>query len=295
MRDKEFAGIFPYLVTPTDKSGKVKEEVLAGLVDHLISKGVHGLTPLGSTGEGVYLSLKVRLRVVEIVVDRAASRVPVVPCVNSMTTAEAVKEAKEMEARSADGIVIAVPTYFPPGEKELITHFRSIAEAVTCPVVLYSNPKLSKWSFTIPMLKALCELENIKYIKDASGNMGKLLSIMNAVGDKIKVFSASAHIPLFVFMMGGVGWMAGPACLIPEHCVKLYRLAKEKKWNEALGLQRKVWAFNEIFQKYSLAACVKAGLELQGFPVGQPLAPQRQLDPYGMEEIRNLMKKFDVF
>lgn len=89
--------------------------------------------------------------------------------------------------------------------------------------------------------------------------------------------------------------MAGPACLIPEHCVKLYRLAKEKKWNEALGLQRKVWAFNEIFQKYSLAACVKAGLELQGFPVGQPLAPQRQLDPYGMEEIRNLMKKFDVF
>jgi dihydrodipicolinate synthase/N-acetylneuraminate lyase len=92
---------------------------------------------------------------------------------------------------------------------------------------------------------------------------------------------ASALIPLFVFMMGGVGWMAGPACLIPEQCVALYTLAQEQKWEQALELQKRLWSLNAAFQRYSLAACVKAGLEMQGFPVGPPLLPQRQLDEEG--------------
>ena len=79
-------------------------------------------------------------------------------------------------------------------------------------------------------------------------------------------------------MMGGVGWMAGPACLIPEQYVSLYTLAKEEKWEKALELQKTLWSLNVAFEQYSLAACVKAGLEMQGFPVGPPLPPQQQLD-----------------
>ena len=289
MSQKEFTGIFPYLVTPIDQSGNLKEGVLSDLVNHLISKGVHGLTPLGSTGEGAYFPWEFKKRVIEVVVKTTGGRVPVIAGVNEMTTIGAVKQASETEHIGADGILVVLPTYFPLADKYVVEHFRAVARAVSCPVTLYTNPRFATWDFTIPMLEELAEEPNILYLKDASGNTGKLLSIINALKDRIKVFSASAHIPLFVLMMGGVGWMAGPACLIPEQCVRLYRLAKEKRWEEALELQKTLWTLNVAFQSYSLAACVKAGLEMQGFPVGSPMPPQRQLDEQGKEAVRQIL------
>jgi len=289
MPEKEFSGIFPYLVTPLDESGGLKDDVLRDLVNHLISKGVHGLTPLGSTGEGAYLDWPMKKRVVEVVVEAAAGRVPVVAGVNNMATHGAVREAVETERIGADGILVVLPTYFPLADQQVTEHFRAVARAVSCPITLYTNPKFSRWDFTIPMLDKLAEEPNIRYLKDASGNTGKLLSIVNVLHDRIKIFSASAHIPLFVFMMGGVGWMAGPACLIPEQCVTLFNLAQEKKWEEALELQKRLWSLNVAFEQYSLAACVKAGLEMQGFPVGSPMPPQRQLDEEGKKVVSQIL------
>jgi len=206
-----------------------------------------------------------------------------------MTTNGAVKQAKETERIGVDGILVVLPTYFPLAEQQVVEHFRAVAHAVSCPVVLYTNPKFAKWDFTIPMLEGLAEEPNIQYLKDASGNTGKLFSIINTLQGHIKVFSASAHIPLFVFMMGGVGWMAGPACLIPEQCVTLFNLAQEKNWEEALELQKTLWSLNVAFEQYSLAACVKAGLEMQGFPVGSPIPPQRQLDEEGKRVVFQIL------
>ncbi|MDX1430692.1 MAG: dihydrodipicolinate synthase family protein, partial [Rhodothermales bacterium] len=143
---------------------------------------------------------------------------------------------------------------------------------------------------TLAAIERLASVSNIRYLKDASSNTGRLLSIMNRVGDRIKIFSASSHIPLSVMLMGGVGWMAGPACLIPSQSVRLYELAVAKKWDEAMTLQRALWGVNEIFTKYSLAACIKAGLELQGFPVGNPLAPQVPLAGEAREEVGNALR-----
>lgn len=292
MPRKEFSGIFPYLVTPVGESGNLKEGVLRDLVNHLISKGVHGLTPLGSTGEGAYLDWQTKKRVVEIVVDVAAGRVPVVAGVNNMTTHGAVREAAETERIGADGILAVLPTYFPVNDqRQIIAHFRSIARAVSCPVILYTNPRFAMWDFEVDTLRQLIEEKNIAYLKDASGNIGKLMSIVTALGDRIKIFSATAHVPLFVFMLGGVGWMAGPACLIPEQSVALYELACQKKWKDALKLQKKLWPLNVAFQEYSLAACVKAGLEMLGFPVGVPLSPQKQLDEQGKRAVQEILTK----
>ena len=292
--EKEFSGIFPYLVTPLDESGGLKDDVLRDLVNHLISKGVHGLTPLGSTGEGAYFPWELKKRVIEVVVETTAGRVPVVAGVNNMTTHGAVREAVETERIGVDGILVVLPTYFPLADQQVVEHFRAVARAVSCPVTLYTNPKFSSWDFTIPMLEELAEEPNIRYLKDASGNTGKLLSIVNALQDRIKIFSASAHIPLFVFMMGGVGWMAGPACLIPEQCVALFNLAQQKSWIEALKLQKRLWSLNVAFEQYSLAACVKAGLEMQGFPVGSPIPPQRQLDEKGKKLVYQILTNIGV-
>jgi 4-hydroxy-tetrahydrodipicolinate synthase len=105
----------------------------------------------------------------------------------------------------------------------------------------------------------------------------------------MKVFAASAHIPLLVFRLGGVGWMAGPACILPAECVRLYELAQLGDWEEAHTLQKKLWRANELFQKYSLAACIKAGLQIQGFDVGGPISPQEPLKPEAFDEIRRAL------
>jgi len=290
MAGKEFSGIFPYLVTPLDESGGLKEEVLRDLVNHLISKGVHGLTPLGSTGEGAYLDWPMKKRVVEVVVEAAAGRVPVIAGVNNMTTHGAVYEAVETERIGADGILVVLPSYFPVNDQnQVVAHFRTVARAVSCPVTLYTNPKFAMWDFTVDTLQQLAEEANIRYLKDASGNIGKLMSIVTALGDRFKIFSATAHVPVFVLMLGGVGWMAGPACLIPEQSTALYELACQKRWEEALELQKKLWPLNVAFQRYSLAACVKAGLEMQGFHVGSPIPPQRQLDEQGKRVVSEIL------
>ena len=290
MKADRLAGIFPYLVTPLDGEGRLKENVLADLVEHLIRKGVHGLTPLGSTGEGAYLDWPTKKRAVEVVVRAAGGRVPVVAGVNNLTTHGAIFEASETERIGVDGILVVLPTYFSVIEEQVVAHFRAVARAVSCSITLYTNPKFAMWDFTVNTLKELAQEANIGYLKDASGNIGKLMSIITALGDRFGIFSASAHVPLFVFMLGGVGWMAGPACLIPEQSIALYEAAREKRWDEALALQKKLWPLNVAFQRYSLAACVKAGLEMQGFAVGPPLPPQKQLDRQGRKVVRKVLE-----
>jgi 4-hydroxy-tetrahydrodipicolinate synthase len=129
------------------------------------------------------------------------------------------------------------------------------------------------------VIARLSEHPRIRYIKDASTNTGRLLSIINRCGDRLGVFSASAHIPAAVMLIGGVGWMAGPACIVPRQSVALYDLCAARKWDEALTLQRKLWRINEAFARFNLAACIKAGLQIQGYDVGDPVPPQAPLNP----------------
>lgn len=285
MNKDTFEGIFPYLVSPIDRDGNVMEEPLRNLVSHLINCGVHGLTPLGSTGEFFYLSWEQKKKIVEIVVDETRHRIPVVAGVAASNTREAVFQAQTFERMGVEGILSILNVYFPLRPQDVRDYFSGVAQSVSCPIVLYNNPKFSHFEMGADLLESLCGLPNIQYYKDATGNTGNLLALANRLGPKVKIFSASAHVPVFVMMLGGVGWMSGPACVIPRESVKLYSLCKEKQWDEAMALQKKLWAINRIFQKYNLAACIKACLEMQGFAVGAPVPPNGEIDGAGKEEI----------
>ncbi|MEK9723686.1 MAG: dihydrodipicolinate synthase family protein [Rhodospirillaceae bacterium] len=273
----EFQGVFPYLVSPVDADGTVRTDVLATLCDDLIGKGVHGLTPLGSTGEFAYLNAEQRTAVVRTTIEAAAGRVPVVAGVVSTATADAVEQAQRYQKLGADGILAVLEAYFPVGEAGIEAYFRAIADAVDIPVVLYTNPQFQRSDLTLDVIERLAAHPRINYIKDASTNTGRLLSILNRCGDSISVFSASAHIPAAVMLIGGVGWMAGPACIVPAESVRLYELCRAQDWDAALILQRKLWGINEAFARFNLAACVKAGLEIQGYAVGDPVPPTAPL------------------
>ncbi|MGH6672806.1 MAG: dihydrodipicolinate synthase family protein [Xanthobacteraceae bacterium] len=273
----DFHGVFPYLVSPVDQEGRIKSDVLGRLADDLIAAGVHGLTPLGSTGEFAYLGNEQRATVVRSTIDAAAGRVPVVAGVASTTTADAVVQAKLYAKLGADGILGILESYFPLADAQVEAYFRAIADAVGVPVVLYTNPQFQRTDLSLDVIARLSEHPRIRYIKDASTNTGRLLSIANRCPG-LRVFSASAHIPAAVMLIGGVGWMAGPACVIPRQSVRLYELCRAGRWPEAMELQRALWRINEVFARFNLAACIKAALQVQGYEVGDPIAPQRPLD-----------------
>ena len=289
MSEAQFHGVFPYVVSPVHESGEVNAEVLARLCDDLVKAGVHGLTPLGSTGEFAYLSWPQRRRVVEVVIEAAKGRVPVVAGVASTTIADAVFQARELERLGCSGILAILEAYFPVPDEGVFAYFKAIAEAVSVPVVLYTNPNFQRSDLSLPVIDRLSRIPNIRYIKDASFNTGRLLSIINRVQGRMQVFAASAHIPACVMLIGGVGWMAGPACLAPRQSVELYELCRRGEWAAAMERQRALWDLNQAFAKYNLAACIKGGLELQGYPVGAPLPPQAPLPPEGIEEVRRAL------
>lgn len=286
----DFHGVFPYLVSPVGADGQVLEGELRRLVDHLIASGVHGLTPLGSTGEFAYLDWAQRRRIVEIVVAQAAGRVPVVAGVAATTTADAIRQAREFASIGADGLLGLLEAYFPVSEAGVVTYFTAMADATDLPVVLYTNPNFQRSDLSLPAIDKLSHHPRIVGIKDASTNTGRLLSILNRTEGRIEVFAASAHIPAAVMLIGGKGWMAGPACAIPRESVRLYELCRAQKWDAALTLQRSLWRVNELFAAHSLAACIKGALVMQGFAVGDPIPPQAPLSAEGKKAVAEALR-----
>ena len=274
----DFHGVYPYLVSPVDPSGRIKTDVLGKLCDDLIKAGVHGLTPLGSTGEFAYLDRAQRTAVVQTSIEAANKRVPVIAGVAATATADGVEQARQYQRLGADGILAILEAYFPLKDAQIESYFRAIADAVDIPVVLYTNPNFQRSDLSLDVIAKLSTHARIRYIKDASTNTGRLLSIMNRAPN-MRVFSASAHIPAAVMLIGGVGWMAGPACVIPRQSVKLFDLCRAGRWTEAMELQRKLWRINEAFARFNLAACIKAGLQAQSYDVGDPVPPQAALTP----------------
>jgi 4-hydroxy-tetrahydrodipicolinate synthase len=231
--------------------------------------------------------------VVQATIEAAGRRVPVVAGVASTSTADAVAQARAYQNLGADGILAILEAYFPLQDAQIESYFRAIADAVDIPVVIYTNPNFQRSDLTLDVIARLAAHPRIRYIKDASTNTGRLLSIMNRCGDAIRVFSASAHIPAAVMLIGGVGWMAGPACLVPRQSVELYNLCVAARWDDAVALQRKLWRVNEAFARYNLAACIKAGLAIQGYDVGDPVAPQAALTADERKAVEAVLRELE--
>src|SRR3984885_14976432 len=148
----DFHGVFPYLGSPVDPGGKIRTDVLGRLCDDLIGAGVHGLTPLGSTGEFAYLNTAQRASVVQTTIEAARGRVPVVAGVASTSTLDAVAQAKACQKLGADGILAILEAYFPLGDAQVESYFRAIEDAIDIPVVIYSNPQFQGSDLTLDVI-----------------------------------------------------------------------------------------------------------------------------------------------
>jgi len=291
----ELRGIYTAMVTPMTADEEVDLPTLKTFVDYLIEEGgVHGLIPLGSTGEYYALSAEERRTVLQTTIEAANGRVPVMAGANAGSTREVVSYCKEAEQLGAAGALLAAPYYSLPTSEELFEHFRVIAESINLPIMLYNYPGRTGVDMSPDLVVRLAELDNIQYIKESTGDLTRVSEIIRRCGDNIRVFCGCDTLALESFFLGAIGWVGGVINVLPQAHVELFRLAVEQQeWSAARDHYYRLLptlALMEGGGKYT--QFVKAGCEMQGHAVGPPRKPLLPAEAEELAQLRELLSAF---
>ena len=253
------------LVTPFRADGSIDEPALRKLVEWQIGSKIDFLVPCGTTGETPTLSHEEWLRVIDLVIETAAGRVPIVAGATSNNTREAAEKAKLVAARKGvDCILSASPYYNKPTQEGQYQHFKAIAEAVDKPIILYNVPGRTAANIEPATLARLAELKNIAGVKEASGNISQIADVCNAVPEGFLVFSGDDAITLPVISIGGVGIISVASNEIPREMAEMTRHALAGRWDEARKLHRKFLPLMQANFIESNPMPVKAALAMMG-------------------------------
>ena len=272
---KLFHGVFVALVTPMTADEEIDYPKLAEFVDRLICQGVHGLVPLGSTGEYYALSGDERERVLRTTLEAAAGRVPVVAGTNAGSTRDVIAFSRQAEQLGCAGIMLAAPYYSLPRPEELYFHFKAVNDAIDVPIVVYNYPGRTGVDMPPDLLERLAELRNVRYVKESTGEMPRITELLRRCGDRLGVFCGCDTIALESLMVGAVGWVGGVANVLPASHAKLYELVVEKSdYSSARKLFFDMLPTLELMEgggKYT--QWVKAACGLMGYDCGPPRRP----------------------
>ena len=237
MRERaKFHGSLPALVTPF-KDGAVDEQSFRALVDWQIASGSHGLVPCGTTGESPTLSHEEHRRVVDICIDEARGRVPVIAGAGSNNTLEAVSLARHAERAGADAVLVVTPYYNKPTQEGLYLHFKAINDSVGIPIIIYNIPPRSVVDMSVDTMKRLYELPNIVGVKDATGDVGRVSRQRHAMGADFIQLSGEDMTALAAMAAGGHGCISVSANVAPELCSQQMEAVFRGDWDHALKLQ----------------------------------------------------------
>ncbi len=228
------------LVTPFKQNGSVDEPALRDLVRWQVESGIDFLVPCGTTGETPTLSHDEWLRVVDLTIEAAEGRVPIMAGATSNNTSEAVAKAKEISSRPGVGYVLtATPYYNKPTQEGIFQHFRAIAETSTKPLMLYNIAGRTGANIETPTLLRLAEIPNIVAVKEASGNISQIAEVCASVPEDFLVFSGDDAVTLAVIGLGGVGIVSVVSNEIPAEMARMTQAALANKWDTARHLFRK--------------------------------------------------------
>jgi len=255
-----FTGTGTALVTPFRQDGSLDEPTLRKLVKRQIHAGVDFLVPCGTTGESPTLTHAEHLRVVEITVEEAAGKVPILGGAGGYNTAEVISLARELAALGVDGILSVTPYYNKPTQEGLYQHFKAIASAVDLPIILYSVQGRTGVNIEPATVARLAQIANIVGIKEASGNIGQMAAILNQVPDTFIVLSGDDAIALALIAIGGRGVISVVSNEIPAEMSAMVRLALGGQFADARHIHRRFHPLMEINFVESNPGPVKAAM-----------------------------------
>jgi 4-hydroxy-tetrahydrodipicolinate synthase len=274
---QSFRGTYTVLITPfTEDGARVDVGALRRLVSWQIEQGIHGLIPLGSTGEFLSLTRDERTAVIETVVSETRGRVPVLIGTGAEWTDEAVALSKEAEAMKADGVLVIPPFYSTPTDDELFRHYQRIGEAIGIPIMVYNNPATANVDLTPPLVARLATIDNVRYLKESTLEVTRVRDIVELCGDRLTVFAGILGYESF--WLGAQGWVAVCSNLIPKMSAELFELVVERKDKDrALALYRRILPIVRWVGGHRYVSASKAGLAMMGLPVGAPRPPRLPL------------------
>ncbi|HYA72681.1 MAG TPA: 4-hydroxy-tetrahydrodipicolinate synthase [Roseiarcus sp.] len=271
----KFHGSIPAVITPF-KDGKVDEPAFRALLDLQIASGSHGLVPVGTTGESPTLSHEEHRRVVDICVDEARGRVPVIAGAGSNNTIEALELARHAEKAGADAALIVTPYYNKPTQEGLFQHFKAINDAIGIPIVIYNIPSRSVVDMSVDTMKRLYELKNIVGVKDATGDVGRISRQRHAMGPEFIQLSGEDMIALACVAAGADGCISVTANVAPALCAELMEHALNGDFAQALKLQDRLTPLHAAIFLEPGVCGVKYALSLLGLARNEmrlPLIP----------------------
>ena len=279
----QFIGCGTALVTPFQPDFSLDEVALRKLIQRQIRGAVDFLVPCGTTGESPTLTRAEHLRVVEITLEEAAGKIPVLAGAGGYNTQEVIDLCRELEALGADGLLSVTPYYNKPTQEGLYQHYRAIAQSTRLPIVLYNVPGRCGTNLEPATVKRLAPISNIVGIKEASGNIGQMCSLANAVPDDFVILSGDDAITLPLFTLGGRGVISVASNEIPEEMGQLCRHGLRREFEQARKIHRRFLPLMEINFVESNPIPVKAALALMGLlepvwrlPLVAPKAENRE-------------------
>jgi 4-hydroxy-tetrahydrodipicolinate synthase len=283
-----FQGCGTAMVTPFRKDGSLDELTLRSLVKRQIDEGINFLVPCGTTGESPTLAHREHLRVVEITLEEAKGRVPVLAGAGGYNTAEVIELAKEIKAMGADGILSVTPYYNKPTQEGLYLHYKAIASAVKLPIIVYSVQGRTGVNVEPATLKRLAEVDYIVGVKEASGNIGQQAAVVHQVPRDFAVLSGDDAITIPLIALGGHGLVSVVSNEIPGETAALVQLALANDFAGARELQRKYMPLMEVNFVESNPIPVKTAMALMGLlePVYRlPLCPPNSANQAKIEKV----------
>jgi 4-hydroxy-tetrahydrodipicolinate synthase len=273
-----FTGCGTALVTPFTRSGALDEAGVRRLARRQIEAGIHFLVPCGTTGETPTLTAEERLRIVEIVVEEARGKVPVLAGAGGYNTHEVIEAAQQMARAGADGILSVAPYYNKPTPEGLYQHYKAIAEALPVPVIVYNVPGRTGVNVDVATITRLSAVPNIVGVKEASGNMTQMCEICRAVPSDFLVLSGDDALTLPVMSVGGRGIISVAANEIPGEMSRMVELAERDDFASARKMHHELLPLMQINFIESSPIPVKAGMAMMGLVeeiYRLPLVPPR--------------------
>ena len=271
-----FKGSIVALITPMREDGALDEPAVARFAEWQIAQGSQGLVPVGTTGESPTLTHAEHQRVIEIVVEAADGRVPVIAGAGSNSTAEAISLVSHARRAGADGVMVVTPYYNKPSQEGLFLHYSAIADAADLPLIIYNIPSRSVIDMSVETMARLARHPNIVGVKDATANLSRPLHTRRACGEDFVQLSGEDHTVVPFLAAGGHGCISVTANVAPRQCAAIHQAWNEGRIGDAIALQDKLLPLHDAMFCESNPGPAKFGASLLGHTSDQcrlPLAP----------------------